>query len=138
MRTPISALTMVWILGGCSAANERQPASEAPEATEPAVGSEAKVAGEGEGAVGAPEQGPRPPAGRLAFVQCEGERNPICTKEYRPVCGEVETGIRCVTTPCNSSEQREFGNACMACAEPKTTGYWPVACAELAGRAATP
>jgi hypothetical protein len=43
---------------------------------------------------------------------------------YRPVCGEVDNGVRCVTTPCDSTDQREFGNACMACAEPKTTGYW--------------
>lgn len=70
---------------------------------------------------------------RVAFTQCDPEARPsVCTKEYRPVCGEVEpaddTRVRCITTPCDSTDQRTFGNACMACAEPRTQGYWPNAC----------
>jgi len=114
-----------------------QPSSAAEAETAPAEAAQDPASSDPPHAESAPDAptSPEPtadaPAGRLAFIQCEGERNPMCTKEFRPVCGEVDNGVRCVTTPCNSTEQREFGNACMACAEPKTTGYWPVACAEL-------
>lgn len=72
------------------------------------------------------------PGGRLAFTTCDPDDRPqMCTKEYRPVCAEVDNGVRCVTTPCDSTDKKEFGNACTACADPKTHGYWPVPCAEL-------
>lgn len=35
-----------------------------------------------------------------------------CTQEYDPVCGVVDTGIRCVTTPCPSSAEKTFSNKC--------------------------
>jgi hypothetical protein len=77
------------------------------------------------------------PQGRLAFTQCDPENRPqACTREYRPVCAEVDNGVRCVTTPCDSTDQKEFGNGCTACSDAKTQGYWPVACAELTGPAA--
>jgi hypothetical protein len=70
--------------------------------------------------------------GRLAFTQCDAEKRPqACTREYRPVCGEVDSGVRCIKAPCPSTEQRTFGNACTACADAKTTGYWPVSCEEM-------
>jgi hypothetical protein len=55
----------------------------------------------------------------------------VCTREYRAVCAEVDTGVRCVKAPCPSSEPRTFGNACTACADAKTIGYWPVSCEEM-------
>jgi hypothetical protein len=60
----------------------------------------------------------------------------MCTKEYRPVCAEVDNGVRCVTTPCDSTDQKEYATGCVACSDPKVQGYWPVACAELTGAAA--
>lgn len=69
--------------------------------------------------------------GRLAFVTCEEPRRQACTKEFRPVCADVDTGVRCVTTPCPSTERRTYGNSCMACADPKVLGYFPRSCDEL-------
>lgn len=60
----------------------------------------------------------------------------MCTKEYRPVCADVDTGVRCVTEPCPSTEKRQFGNGCMACADAKVLGYFPVSCDELGARPA--
>ena len=38
----------------------------------------------------------------------------VCTKEYAPVCGTVKTNIVCVTTPCDNTTEKTFGNACEA------------------------
>jgi len=71
-------------------------------------------------------------AGRMAFAQCDAEQRPtVCTKEHRPVCAEVDNGVRCITTPCGSTDQRNFSNACMACANANVVGHWPVACESL-------
>ncbi len=44
--------------------------------------------------------------------ECKAEDKPaVCTKEYRPVCGEVQ--VQCVTAPCYPVQQT-FGNRCMA------------------------
>jgi hypothetical protein len=51
-----------------------------------------------------------------------------CTTEYDPVCGEVDTGIVCVKAPCPSAREMTFGNACEACAEPRSNGYYPGPC----------
>ncbi len=66
--------------------------------------------------------------GRLAFITCEDPRKSMCTKEYRPVCGEVDTGIRCIKAPCPSTEKKTYPNGCEACADPKVVGYFPMAC----------
>jgi len=36
----------------------------------------------------------------------------FCPLNYDPVCGRKDTGIRCVTTPCESSEDITYSNAC--------------------------
>ncbi|MDI1432705.1 hypothetical protein [Polyangium sorediatum] len=73
------------------------------------------------------------PAGRLAFQACseESRKQAGCTKEMRPVCGEMDNGIRCIKAPCPSTTPRTFSNACMACVEPKVTGYWPMSCEDM-------
>lgn len=119
-----------WLMAcGASAPEPQAPVSE-PSA-EPAY--EAPPAPDEPAAQGepAPEAAPQ---GRLAFTQCDAEHRPeMCTKEYRPVCAEVDNGIRCITAPCPSTDQKEFANGCTACADAKTHGYWPVPCAQLGG-----
>jgi hypothetical protein len=61
-------------------------------------------------------------------VECEDPRSPICTQDYLPVCGLRDTGIRCVTTPCDSSEWKTYSNACTACSDPSVERYRPGAC----------
>ena len=51
-----------------------------------------------------------------AMNTCSTPRPEACTLQYLPVCATVDTGIRCVTTPCPSTVQKTYGNACSACA----------------------
>jgi hypothetical protein len=62
------------------------------------------------------------------YVQCEDPRPEACTREYMPVCANVDTGIRCIRAPCPSAEQKTYSNKCEACADPKVNGYVPGAC----------
>jgi len=71
---------------------------------------------------------PKVPVG--IYTECTDPRTQVCTREFRPVCSKVDTGIRCVTTPCPSTENKTSSNACTACADPKVHGYWPSACPE--------
>ena len=64
------------------------------------------------------------------FTECTDPRPQACTREFRPVCSQVDTGVRCVTTPCPSTENKTSSNACTACADPKVHGYWLSACPE--------
>ena len=57
------------------------------------------------------------------LIQCPDNRPEVCTQIYQPVCGLVDTGIRCITTPCPSAEYKTFGNACTACSDKNVTGY---------------
>ena len=80
-----------------------------------------------------PEQTPPPEeagAGRLALLQCseESRKAKSCAKEAKPVCGEVDTGIRCVRAPCPSTMQQTFDNACTACMNKNVRGYWAISC----------
>jgi len=59
------------------------------------------------------------------FVQCKSPRPEVCTEQYLPVCASKDTGIRCVTTPCPSTENVTYDNACSACSDPKVHGYIP-------------
>ncbi len=62
------------------------------------------------------------------LTNCPEERPQICTRDYRPVCATKDTGVRCVTTPCPSTEQKTYSNACSACADSKVIGHIPEAC----------
>jgi hypothetical protein len=48
---------------------------------------------------------------------CKDPRPEICTLDYNPVCGLLDSGQR-----------REFSNGCSACADPAVTGYVPGPC----------
>jgi hypothetical protein len=65
-----------------------------------------------------------------ATVACGPHRYADCTMDYRPVCATRDTGIRCITTPCPSSEQKTFSNGCSACRDPKVSDYREGACPE--------
>ena len=72
---------------------------------------------------------PEPPTTRSDIdVRCEDPRPQMCTREYRPVCALRDTGIRCVTIPCPSTEWKTYGNACDACADVDVIGHLPGAC----------
>lgn len=60
---------------------------------------------------------------RQDLIQCPENRPEMCIEIYQPVCGLVDTGIRCITTPCPSTDYKTFGNSCTACADPNVTGY---------------
>lgn len=62
------------------------------------------------------------------FVACPSQRPQVCTRDYRPVCAQRDTGVRCVTTPCPSTEWVTRPNACSACGDAKVYGYKPGAC----------
>ncbi|GAB3537863.1 hypothetical protein GCM10027343_02080 [Noviherbaspirillum agri] len=62
------------------------------------------------------------------LTQCRDPRPQMCTREYKPVCASRDTGVRCVTTPCPSTEWRTYGNACDACSDSKVSGYREGAC----------
>jgi len=68
------------------------------------------------------------------MTQCPEQRSQFCTREYVPVCATRDTGIRCVTAPCPSSEEKTYGNACTACADIKVIGYRSNACEQSADR----
>ncbi len=60
--------------------------------------------------------------------QCTDPRPQACTREYAPVCAIRDTGLRCMTTPCPSSEYRSYPNACEACADPRVRSWKAGAC----------
>ena len=59
---------------------------------------------------------------------CPEPRPQMCTRDYRPVCATRDTGVRCVTTPCPSTEEKTYGNACSACADASVIAYREGAC----------
>jgi hypothetical protein len=70
-----------------------------------------------------PKEDPTPPGMQPGFTQCQSPRSQMCTREYRPVCGHVDTGIRCVTAPCPSEKHKTYSNGCEACADEKVIGF---------------
>jgi hypothetical protein len=99
--SPVSrtaVLALVALSGACAAADAPQPSAPPPAASQP------------------------------PFIACTNPRPEICTRDYRPVCAQVDTGKRCVTAPCESSVSETRGNACSACGDPKVIGYRAGAC----------
>ncbi len=68
--------------------------------------------------------------GTGGFVECVVPRPEVCAQDWLPVCGKRDTGIRCVTTPCDSWELRTYSNACTACADRDVYGWRPGECPE--------
>nr|CAA6830342.1 MAG: Unknown protein [uncultured Thiotrichaceae bacterium] len=58
-----------------------------------------------------------------AFVQCNAPRPEICYEIYQPVCALRDTGVRCTTTPCPSTERVSYPNDCKACADSIVYGF---------------
>jgi hypothetical protein len=63
--------------------------------------------------------------GKVQAIDCTDPRPEICTKEYMPVCGQVQ--VECIRAPCNPVMQT-FGNKCEACANSRTISYFEGAC----------
>jgi hypothetical protein len=61
-------------------------------------------------------------------TECAESRSPICTQDYRPVCALRDNGVRCVTTPCDSTEWKTYSNGCSACSDPAVFSHRPGAC----------
>ena len=61
-------------------------------------------------------------------TQCKSPRHKMCTREFRPVCATRDTGVRCITTPCPSTEKVIKSNACTACSDEKVSSYSQGAC----------
>jgi hypothetical protein len=74
--------------------------------------------------------GPAEPAAVADAVECSDPRPQACTREYLPVCAERDNGVRCVTTPCDSTEPETYANGCTACSDPLVLRYRPGACAD--------
>lgn len=72
-----------------------------------------------------------PNEGKLQAHDCPTERPKACTKEYIPVCGQVQ--VQCITTPCVPVIQT-FDNKCEACANSLTISYTEGACEEKLAR----
>ena len=72
-----------------------------------------------------------PAESELVSVECSDPRPEMCTRDYRPVCALRDSGIRCVTTPCPSTEWKTYSNGCSACADSEVQGYRPGTCEEM-------
>lgn len=136
------AVTLFGLLAACSSTQETAGAAAPPptvtvpptQSSEPVAEQPTEQKPPVEEAAPPPEEQPSA-GGRLAFQQCSEESRKMraCTKDFRPVCGEVDTGVRCVRAPCPmSTAQQTFSNACMACVDAKVRGYWPMSCDEMA------
>ncbi len=72
----------------------------------------------------------RPPASDVAQRPCESPRPEVCAQVYDPVCAQRDNGVRCVTTPCDSTDPHPYPNACEACRDPKVVSFTPGPCPE--------
>jgi putative hemolysin len=63
--------------------------------------------------------------GKLQAIDCPTERTQACTREYMPVCGQVQ--VQCIRAPCPPIKQT-FSNKCEACANSLTISYTEGAC----------
>lgn len=72
----------------------------------------------------------QPSPQKTDFKECPEQRPQICTREYMPVCATRDAGVRCLTAPCPSREQKTYSNGCEACADNKVLGYIASACTQ--------
>jgi hypothetical protein len=56
-------------------------------------------------------------------ARCGDPRPSACNLDYKPVCADVDTGVRCIRAPCPSSERKTFSSACKACRDPAVSSY---------------
>lgn len=63
------------------------------------------------------------PESQNTLINCPEQRPQVCTMGYSPVCATRDTGVRCITTPCPSTEQKTYSNGCSACADIAVIGY---------------
>ncbi len=68
--------------------------------------------------------------GEPQVIQCADLRPYSCADIYRPVCATRDNGLRCVTTPCDSTETVTYPNDCAACADERVYSYVNGACAD--------
>jgi hypothetical protein len=61
----------------------------------------------------------------LTIIECSQNRPQACTREFEPVCGQVN--VQCVREPCPPINLT-FDNACQACANTLTSNYTEGAC----------
>ena len=59
---------------------------------------------------------------------CQEPRRQACTREYRPVCATIDTGVRCTQAPCPSTKTQTFSNGCEACAQADVLSHQPGTC----------
>ncbi len=62
------------------------------------------------------------------YLSCSNSRPQMCTKEFRPVCADVDTKVRCVKAPCPSNIRKTVSNGCTACSDSNIYGYSLGAC----------
>ena len=62
------------------------------------------------------------------IIECQEPRPEMCAMQYDPVCATVDEGVRCVTTPCDTTTIKTYGNSCSACSDPTVIGYQAGAC----------
>ena len=74
------------------------------------------------------KEAPQPKESTPVTISCTDPRPEICTQEYIPVCATKDTGVRCVTAPCPSTEKVTYGNACTACSDAKVYSHVAGAC----------
>ena len=63
------------------------------------------------------KQLPNKEAGDKTFTTCPKPRPQICTREYNPVCGQLQNGT-----------VKTYATGCTACSDPAVTGYITGAC----------
>jgi len=59
---------------------------------------------------------------------CTDNRVQQCPDTLLPVCAIRDTGVRCITTPCPSSEYVSYDSACKACADERVRSWTSGAC----------
>lgn len=66
------------------------------------------------------------------FTDCKSPRPEICYEVFRPVCAVRDTGVRCVTEPCPSTENTTYANDCKACSDQSVVRFQSGSCEDLA------